>query len=210
MARSGPARRIPPLGLVRYLRSSRRRPARPLRCTRVEALAHLLAGVEHQIVSCPNLDRIAGSRVTADTRPSCLGRESAETPQLDAITARQPGGDLGEEDLDRRSDIALVDGRVGVDQSPNQLIASWRVVLRPRLPCRRAYGRSYPRYETSHPDKRIGAGDARHHGQGAPAIACLVQCCRRVADLDPAEQAERHGRSGSARLAQPTALLEVW
>src|SRR5262245_43442467 len=78
----------------------------------VQALAHLLAGLEERHGLLVHRDAGAGARVTAFARRPFLDRERPEAAQLDAIAARQGGGDLAEDGVDDILDVPLVKVRI--------------------------------------------------------------------------------------------------
>src|SRR5688572_8036792 len=66
------------------------------RSAAVEALAHLLAGLEERHALLVDRDMRAGARIAAGTRRPVLDRERAEAAQLDTVTARERTDDLVE------------------------------------------------------------------------------------------------------------------
>ena len=79
---------------------------------RVEAHAHLLAGLEHRDHLLVDRDGLAGARVAAGARVPLLDREGAEAAQLDPVAAGQRVGDGVEDRVDDVLDVPLVQMRV--------------------------------------------------------------------------------------------------
>lgn len=80
----------------------------------VEALAHLLAGLEerHGLSGYRNLR--SGARVPADPCLPVFDRKRPEAAELDAVAARQRRGDLIEDGIDDLLDVPEIKMRVAI------------------------------------------------------------------------------------------------
>src|ERR1700730_14936387 len=84
---------------------------------RIQPITQLLAGLEERDVLLVDAHAVAGAWVAPQTRIAPLHRKGAETSELDAVTARQRGGDLVEDCRDDQLDVALVEMRVQLGQA---------------------------------------------------------------------------------------------
>src|SRR5580700_3986212 len=93
----------------------------PGRRLMVQPVAQLLAGLEKRDVLLADVDAVAGARVAPDAGIAALDRKRAETAQLDPVATGQGRGDLvknrGHDDLD----IALIEMRIALGKSLDEL-----------------------------------------------------------------------------------------
>src|SRR5580704_14908499 len=93
----------------------------PGRRLMVQPVAQLLAGLEERDVLLADVDAVGGARVAADAGVAALDRERAKSAQLDAIATGQRRRDLIEDRGDDDLDLALVEMRVGLRESLDEL-----------------------------------------------------------------------------------------
>src|SRR5438270_9529271 len=84
---------------------------------RIQPVAQLLAGLEERDVLLVDPHAVAGARIAPEPGIAPLDREGAEAPELDAVAARQGGGDLVENRRHDQLDIALIEMRVELGQT---------------------------------------------------------------------------------------------
>src|SRR5580704_1351386 len=87
----------------------------------IQPVAQLLAGLEERDVLLADVDAVAGARVAADSGVAAFDRERAEAAQLYPVAARQRRRDLVEDRGDDDLDVALVEMRVGLRKSLDEL-----------------------------------------------------------------------------------------
>src|SRR5580700_3356883 len=93
----------------------------PGRRLMVQPVAQLLAGLEERDVLLADVDAVAGARVAADSGVAAFDRERAEAAQLYPVAARQRRRNLVEDRGDDDLDVALVEMRVGLRKSLDEL-----------------------------------------------------------------------------------------
>jgi hypothetical protein len=87
----------------------------------VKPFAQLLAGLEKGNVFFRDLHACAGTRIAADTGITPFHRKGAETAQFYSITARKRGGNFIENGGDDSLDIALIEVRVDLSETLDEL-----------------------------------------------------------------------------------------